>query len=382
MFGAGWSGPLFSTNWRAAFFYTGVVSILLAVAYYPSARPRRPRRPPGDRRQRDLKQWVHTATRYGTVALALAYVMSFGLELSMNGWLATYYREAFNTDNLVLASTFAATFSIAAGLLRPIGGYVSDVLARKEMDILPVLRGPVPRTVDVRGALVHRRLHARDDARRPLGDLLSRSPPASWSAWPARSLRALSSRRFPRCSPTSRAVAGVVGGVGTIGGITYPLVYSSVLLPNLHVGYALVAATMVPIVLLSRGCSSRRRETITAGVGDGPRRHHRRLRRRGSSCSEEPTFSSPHRDALNGRCVASLVGSARARPTPQFSGSRPGRASRPRSVPDAQSRTRPDNRLPSAVRLVAGAVYTSSNTRFQTDDSDGRFLTISYSLFL
>lgn len=38
----------------------------------------------------------------------------------------------------------------------------------------------------------------------------------------------------------SGAVAGVVGGVGTIGGIVYPLVYSSVLLPNLHVGYAVV----------------------------------------------------------------------------------------------------------------------------------------------
>jgi len=40
VFGSGWSGPLFDTNWRAAFFYTGVVSILLAAIYrHRSRRP-------------------------------------------------------------------------------------------------------------------------------------------------------------------------------------------------------------------------------------------------------------------------------------------------------------------------------------------------------
>jgi len=120
VFGEGWSGPLFQTNWRAAFFYTGVVSIVLAFVYYAlgeAAKSEEKRQATAD--SATLKQWVHTATRYGTVVLALAYVMTFGLELSMNGWLATYYRGGFNTSNLVLASTFAATFSVAAGLLRP-----------------------------------------------------------------------------------------------------------------------------------------------------------------------------------------------------------------------------------------------------------------------
>jgi len=49
----------------------------------------------------------------------------------------------------------------------------------------------------------------------------------------------------------SGAVAGVVGGVGTVGGIVYPLVYSAPALPNLHVGYAIVAASMIPIVALT-----------------------------------------------------------------------------------------------------------------------------------
>jgi NNP family nitrate/nitrite transporter-like MFS transporter len=50
---------------------------------------------------------------------------------------------------------------------------------------------------------------------------------------------------------SSGAVAGVVGGVGTVGGIVYPLVYAAPFLPNLHVGYAVVALSMVPIVLLA-----------------------------------------------------------------------------------------------------------------------------------
>jgi len=41
----------------------------------------------------------------------------------------------------VLASTFAASFSVAAGLIRPIGGYVSDVVARNEKDFIPLIEG-------------------------------------------------------------------------------------------------------------------------------------------------------------------------------------------------------------------------------------------------
>jgi NNP family nitrate/nitrite transporter-like MFS transporter len=50
---------------------------------------------------------------------------------------------------------------------------------------------------------------------------------------------------------SSGSVAGVVGGVGTVGGIVYPLVYSAPFLPNLHTGYAVVAVSMIPIVLLA-----------------------------------------------------------------------------------------------------------------------------------
>ncbi|PSQ00957.1 MFS transporter [Halobacteriales archaeon QS_5_70_17] len=253
VFGPDWSGPLFETNWRAAFFYTGVVAIGLAVAYYTlgeAAKSEEKRR--ATEETASFKEWVHMATRYGTVVLALAYLMTFGLELSMNGWLATYYREAFATDDLVVASTFAATFSIAAGLLRPIGGYVSDRLARNERSVLPVFQGRyreqwtflslsfvVVAMVVMTLAGLSGVLLAAVAAGFLVGMGCAFAEGAIFAQVPA---------MFP---DSSGAVAGVVGGIGTVGGIVYPLVYSATLFPNLHVGYAVVALSMVPIVLLN-----------------------------------------------------------------------------------------------------------------------------------
>ncbi|WP_408956803.1 MFS transporter [Natrinema sp. 74] len=252
VFGEGWSGPLFETNWRAAFFYTGVVSILLAIVYYSvgeAAKSEQRRQATAE--SATFKQWIYTATRYGTVVLALAYVMSFGLELSMNGWLATYYREGFNTDNLVLASTFAATFSVAAGLLRPIGGYMSDRLARNETNILPVFTGRyreqwtfvtlcfiVLAMIGMSLAGLTGEVLLAVGAGFVVGMSCAFAEGAIFAQVPA---------MFPN---SSGSVAGVVGGVGTVGGIVYPLVYTAPLMPTLHTGYAVVAATMIPIVLL------------------------------------------------------------------------------------------------------------------------------------
>ena len=253
VFPADWSGPLFSTNWRAAFFYTGVVAILLGIAYYllgEAAKSEEKRRATAE--SASFGDWIYTATRYGTVVLALAYVMTFGLELSMNGWLATYYREGFDTNDLVLASTFAATLSVAAGLLRPIGGYVSDRLARDERDILPVFTGRyreqwtfvalcfvVVTTFGMTLAGLSGQVLLAVAAGFLVGMACAFAEGAIFAQVPA---------MFP---DSSGSVAGVVGGVGTVGGIVYPLVYSAPFLPNLHTGYSVVAVSMLPIVLLT-----------------------------------------------------------------------------------------------------------------------------------
>ena len=253
VFPTGWNGPLFSTNWRAAFFYTGVVSIGLAVVYYTfgeAAKSEAKRE--ATKQNAGFTDWLHTATRYGTVVLALAYVMTFGLELSMNGWLATYYREGFNTQNLTLAATFAATFSVAAGLLRPIGGYVSDRVARNETNILPVFQGHY-REQWTFVALCFVVLTMFGMTLAGLTGQVLLAVGAGFlvgmgCAFAEGAIFAQVPAMFP---DSSGAVAGVVGGVGTVGGIVYPLVYAAPFLANLHIGYAIVGVSMIPIVLLT-----------------------------------------------------------------------------------------------------------------------------------
>jgi len=271
VFGTNWSGPLFSTNWRAAFFYTGVVSMLLGVAYFTlgeAAKTEQKRQATKD--SASFSGWVHTATRYGTLVLALAYVMTFGLELSMNGWLATYYREGFGTDSLVLASTFAATFSVAAGLLRPIGGYVSDRLARAERDILPVFTGHYREQWTFTAmsfvvvAMVGMTLAGLS------GEVLLAVAAGFLVGMGCAFAEGAIFAQVPAMFPNSSgAVAGVVGGVGTIGGIVYPLVYSAQFLPNLHVGYAVVAASMVPILALTAWVFQPRIASVAHEAGFG-----------------------------------------------------------------------------------------------------------------
>ncbi len=253
VFPTSWSGPIFETSWRAAFFYTGIVSIFLAVAYYAlgeAAKSEEKRQATKD--NASFKEWLHTATRYGTVVLALGYVMTFGLELSMNGWLATYYREAFNQNNLVVASTFAATFSVAAGLLRPFGGYGSDLLKRKELNIMPWFEGRYrEQWTFLALCFVVLTMFAMTLA--GLSGVLMNAVVVGFlvgtgCAWAEGAIFAQVPSMFPN---SSGAVAGVVGGIGTVGGIIYPLIYSAPWLANLHLGYSIVAASMIPIVLLA-----------------------------------------------------------------------------------------------------------------------------------
>ncbi|MFC7202788.1 MFS transporter [Haloferax namakaokahaiae] len=253
VFGGEWSGPLFSTGWRAAFFYTGVVALVMAVVYVLIGQDAvTEERAESNRESATLSTWLHTATRYGVVALALGYVMSFGLEISMNGWLPTYFREGFGS-NLVIASTFAATFSLAAGLLRPIGGYISDRLVRNQRDILPVFTGRYREQwtllcmVFIVTAMVGLTLAGQTGS--VLLTVAAGFLVGTACAFTEGAIFAQVPAMFPN---RSGAAAGIVGGIGTFGGIGFPLVFSFAATEGMiHTGYAIVAAIMIPIVLLN-----------------------------------------------------------------------------------------------------------------------------------
>jgi len=260
LFGENYVDPIFgsgflavSSNWRAAFFYTGVLALVVGVSYYLFTEPAK------NQAKREatqvgvsFEQWKFIVTRYGAVVLSAAYIMSFGLEVAMNGWLGTYYREAFGQGDVVIAATFAATFSIAAGLLRPIGGYVSDVVQRKELNILPWFDGEyrnqwtfatlvfiMVSMVAMTAAGLSGFLYAAVVTGFFVGMACAFAEGAIFAQVPA---------MFPDNSGT---VAGIVGGIGVSGGVIYPIVFSHALLPNLHVGYSIVAGSMIPIIALS-----------------------------------------------------------------------------------------------------------------------------------
>ncbi|WP_418285197.1 MFS transporter [Halorubrum sp. DTA46] len=260
IFGEGYVDPIFgsaflatSSNWRAAFFYTGVLAVLLGIAYYVlcgAAKTEAKRE--ATKAGVSWEQWRFIATRYGAVVLSVAYVMTFGLELAMNGWLGTYYREAFGQGDIVIAATFAATFSVAAGLLRPIGGYVSDVVARNERDILPVFQGEY-RNQWTFATLVFVMLSMFGMTLAGLTGNIYVAVVAGFlvgtgCAFSEGAIFAQVPAMFPN---NSGSVAGIVGGIGTVGGVVYPLAFSAAFLPNLHVGYAIVGASMIPIIGLT-----------------------------------------------------------------------------------------------------------------------------------
>lgn len=252
IFGEGYAGPLFASNWRAAFFYTGVLALVIGVLYFAfgdAAKSAEKRA--STKAGVSFQQWLYIATRHGAVVLSVAYLMTFGLEVAMNGWLGTYYREGFGQGDIVIAATFAATFSVAAGLLRPIGGYVSDRLARTKTEILPWFEGRyreqwtfatmtfvVLAMFGMTVAGLSGNIYLAVAAGFLVGVGCAFSEGAIFAQVPA---------MFPDNSGT---VAGIVGGIGTVGGTVYPLIFAAPFL-NLHLGYAVVALTMIPILLLT-----------------------------------------------------------------------------------------------------------------------------------
>ena len=271
IFGEGYVDPIFgpeflatSSNWRAAFFYTGVLAVLLGIAYYTlGGAAKSVEKREATKAGISWEQWKFIATRYGAVVLAVAYIMTFGLELAMNGWLGTYYREAFGQGDIVVVATFAATFSIAAGLLRPIGGYVSDVVARREANILPSFEGRfLGRLPSFEGeyrnqwtfaTLVFVMLSMFGMTAAGLTGNIYVAVVAGFfvgmgCAFSEGAIFAQVPAMFP---DNSGSVVGIVGGVGTVGGVVYPLAFSAAFLPNLHVGYAIVGASMIPIIALT-----------------------------------------------------------------------------------------------------------------------------------
>lgn len=247
---------IFKTNYQGAFLWLGVGAILIAVWYLARGRAAK------SAEQRELarthsgvRDTLFVWSRFIAIALMLAYAMSFGLEIALNAWLPGYFTRGFREAILglgfsgvaglqIAAGTFAAVESFNASLFRPFAGYMSDLFQRKGWTPLPFIAKSLPYaprlhwlgialiliTLSMAGLTVAGMtgtLHFSVALLVVLGICLSFGTGGTFALVPL---------LFPDRPGTA---AGFIGGVSTIGGILYPLVFASG--SNIHIGYAQVA---------------------------------------------------------------------------------------------------------------------------------------------
>jgi MFS transporter, NNP family, nitrate/nitrite transporter len=211
----------------------------------------------------DLRGMMFVWTRYIAIALMLAYAMSFGLEIALNAWLPTYFARGFHDEILTLgftgvagiqiaAGTFAAVVSFNASLFRPFAGFMSDLFQRKGWTPLPFVAKELPcaprlhwlgialilimlSMIGLTVAGLYGFLPLSIAVLVALGISVSFGTGGTFALVPL---------LFP---DRPGIAAGFIGGVSTIGGIAYPLIFASV---NAHVGYLYVALYMfAPFIL-------------------------------------------------------------------------------------------------------------------------------------
>lgn len=72
--------------------------------------------------------------------LAIAYMVTFGAELTMASWLPSFFKTLFDMDTAD-AATAAACFAGTNLLTRPFGGWLSDRTGRRKLTLLGLLAG-------------------------------------------------------------------------------------------------------------------------------------------------------------------------------------------------------------------------------------------------
>ncbi len=250
---------LFATDYHTAFLWLGVVALVIAAWYLLRGRAAQSE---GQRvlvrRQANLRTTLFVWSRYIAIALMLAYAMSFGLEIALNAWLPGYFTRGFHEAILALgfhgvaglqiaAGTFAAVCSFNASLFRPFSGFMSDLFQRNNWTPLPFIARRLPYAprlhwlglslmliVLAMGGLtvagLAGSLSLSVTALMGLGIFVSFGTGGTFALVPL---------LFPDRPGTA---AGFIGGVSTIGGIIYPLIFAGG--ADIHTGYARVALFM------------------------------------------------------------------------------------------------------------------------------------------
>ncbi|KZN25218.1 nitrate/nitrite transporter [Haladaptatus sp. R4] len=284
---------LYGIHFGDAFLHLGIGALVIAAVYKWRGQPAKDRATAEAARQNtSFSDTMYVWTRYAAIGLMLAYAMSFGLEISMNSWLPTYYADGFaasirnlgftDTSSIqVAAGTFAAVQSFNASLWRPFSGYMSDLWQRKGWTPYPILATDKPYSPRIHWLLTALILITVLMIVLTVVGLLGVLPLSvvvlAFSgiavSFGTGGVFAIVPLVFPDRPGTA---SGFIGGISTTGGIVYPLMFG--LMPNVHMGYAFVGVVFfVPIILFflwamrsqsgigDHGIGSRER-----WLGDGP----------------------------------------------------------------------------------------------------------------
>jgi len=256
---------IFGTSYQTAFLWLGLIALVIAAWYLLRGRAAKSsERRDTARAGSNFGGAVFVWTRYIAIALMLAYAMSFGLEIALNAWLPGYFSRGFHNEILALgftnlagiqiaAGTFAAVESFNASLFRPFAGFMSDLFQAKGWTPLPFIAKTLPYAPRLHWlgiavilisfamaglglAGLSGSLHLSVAVLVALGIFISFGTGGTFALVPL---------LFPE---RPGIAAGFIGGVSTIGGIIYPLIFAGSV--NLHIGYILVALYLfAPFVL-------------------------------------------------------------------------------------------------------------------------------------
>lgn len=129
------NSPYF-TAWRIAFFIPGTIQVLMGILMLTSTQDMplgnyRQLRKKGDHvKDSYIKVIVNGAKNYRTWVLAMIYGFCFGVELTIDNVIAEYFYDKFELT-LFIAGVVASTFGLANFVTRPLGGALSDFIARR-----------------------------------------------------------------------------------------------------------------------------------------------------------------------------------------------------------------------------------------------------------
>lgn len=119
---AGFLGGVIPGGWRAIPAFYSVLLIVMAFAILRWA-PSPDKKPASGR---SLKEMLVPLKEMRVWRFSLYYVVVFGAYVALAAWLPKYYIDTYHVS-LQLAALFTASYIFPASLLRPLGGWLSDI---------------------------------------------------------------------------------------------------------------------------------------------------------------------------------------------------------------------------------------------------------------